>query len=426
MVALTAIADLRYNRLLVRKALVVAPKRVAESTWGAEAAKWDHLRGLRLSLVLGPERERVRALRAPADVYVTNRDNVKWLVDYYRNAWPFDMLVLDEASSFKNHQSQRFKALKLVAPRTPRVVELTGTPAPNGLIDLWAQIYLLDGGERLGGTIGGYRERYFVPDKRNQRAIFSYAPKEGAREAIHRKLSDICVSMRAADWLELPELSRRVVPVELDAAAREAYRKLERECLLEVDAETVTAQTAAALRGKLLQLCNGAVYSAGGAAVPVHGCKIGAFLEAVEGLNGQPALVFYNFQHDRDRLMAALAGKGPRARLYGGPRDEAAWNNGEIDLLLAHPASCAYGLNLQRGGRHIVWFGLTDNLELYQQACKRLHRQGQRHPVVVHHLVVRGGVDEDVMANLDGKAGGQEALLEALKARIRKAQGAGA
>ena len=419
-ITLTAVNDLKYNRLAIRKALVVAPKKVSESTWQSEARAWDHLGKLRFSTIMGTRAQRIRALNTPADVYVINRDNVKWLVDYCRNAWPFDMLVLDESSSFKNHQAHRFKALKLVVSRTARVVELTGTPAPKGLIDLWAQIYLLDEGERLGKTVSGYRERYFNPDKRSPAAIFSYKPKEGAEETIHKLLSDICISMKAEDWLVLPELIPHIVPVVLDSQAARAYKKLERDMLLEVDESTITAQSAAALRGKLLQLCNGAVYDGGHNPVEVHGCKIESFLEVVEGLQGQHALVFYNFQHDRDRILAALAGSGLRVRVYSGRQDEIDWNSGEVDILLAHPASCAYGLNLQDGGYHEIWFGLTDNLELYQQACKRLHRQGQRHPVIVHHLVVRGGVDEDVMAGLGGKADTQETLLQALKARVER------
>jgi SNF2 family DNA or RNA helicase len=419
-ITLTAIGDLRYNRFAVQKVLVIAPKKVAEATWQQEARRWDHLGLLRFSSVMGSEQKRIRALATPADIYVISRDNLVWLVGYYRNDWPYDMVVLDESTTYKNPKAKRFKAMRLVAPRTKRIVELTGTPAPKGLMDIWAQIYLLDAGERLGKTITGYRERFFTPDKRNRATIFSYRPKEDAEDAIHKQLADICVGMKSEDWLTLPALVPHTIPVVLDASARRAYRKLERELLLEVDESTITAQTAAVLRGKLLQLCSGAVYDVNGVATVVHGCKIEAFLEAVEGLTGQSALVFYSYKHDKERLLSALAGTGLVVRTYAGPEDGEAWNAGKIDILLAHPASCAYGLNLQEGGHHIIWFGLTDNLELYQQACKRLHRRGQTHPVIVHHLVVQDGVDEDVLANIDGKAGTQEALLQALKARIKR------
>jgi SNF2 family DNA or RNA helicase len=355
-------------------------------------------------------------------VYVINRDNVAWLVGYFKNAWPFDMVVLDESSSFKNSQSKRFKALKLVRSRINRLVELTGTPASNGLIDLWAQIFLLDGGERLGKTLGQYRERFFDPDKRSRTQIYSYAPKEGSMEYIQKAIGDICVSMKAEDYIDLPDRLYDEVPVVLDTAAAKAYRQLERELLLEMDEGTITAGTAGVLTGKLLQLCNGAVYDAERHVLDIHKCKVEAFMETLEQLNGQPALVFYNFQHDRDRLLAAMEPLGLRVRVYQGTEDEDAWNRGEYDVLLAHPSSCAYGLNLQDGGHHIIWFGLTWSLEQYEQANKRLHRQGQQHPVVVHNLVVQGGMDEDVIAALQGKGDVQGALMDALKVRIQKAK----
>jgi len=414
---------LKYNRLQIRKVLIIAPKKVAEATWQNEAKKWDHLQMLRISTVLGTSKQRVRALNTPADIYIINRENVVWLVDYYRNDWPFDMVVLDESSSFKNHQAKRFKAMRLVAPRTRRIVELTGTPAPKGLIDLWAQIYLLDEGKRLGKTITGYRSRYFNPDQRNASTIFSYALKEDSESSIHRQLSDIAVSMKAEDWLELPEIVYNTVPVALDPPAAKAYKKLEKEMLLEIPDGEITAQGAGVLTGKLLQLCNGAVYDADGMAKTIHNCKLEAFVELIEALQGQSALVFYRFQHDRERILEALERSGLRIRIYKGPADETDWNNGAIDILLAHPASCAYGLNLQRGGRHIIWFGLEWSLELYQQANKRLHRQGQRDRVIIHHLVVQEGVDKDVMETLDRKADTQEALMQALKTRIEKYKG---
>ena len=351
-----------------------------------------------------------------------NRENVQWLVEHFKNAWPFDMVVLDESSSFKNSQSKRFKALKLVRSRINRLVELTGTPASNGLIDLWAQIYLLDGGARLGRTLGQYRERFFDPDKRSRTQIFSYTPKDGSMEYIQQAIGDICVSMKAEDYLNLPDRMFDDVPVVLDDKARKAYRQLERDLLLELDEGQITAASAGVLTGKLLQLCNGAVYDSEKRPLAIHNCKVEAFLEVLEQLNGQHCLVFYNFQHDRDRLLAALEPLGLRVRVYQNAADEDAWNAGEIDVLLAHPASCAYGLNLQNGGHHIVWFGLTWSLEQYEQANKRLHRQGQRHPVIVHHLVVQGGMDEDVIESLRAKGDTQEALMDALKARIKKAR----
>lgn len=421
-ITLDAINTLRYDRWAVQRVLIIAPKKVAEGTWTKEAQKWEHLRHLRISAVLGSQQKRLRALATPADIYVINRDNVAWLVDYFKNAWPFDMVVLDESSSFKNSQSKRFKALKLVRSRINRLVELTGTPASNGLIDLWAQIFLLDGGARLGRTLGQYRERFFDPDKRSRTQIFSYTPKDGSMEYIQQAIGDICVSMKAEDYLNLPDRMFDDVPVVLDDKARKAYRQLERDLLLELDEGQITAASAGVLTGKLLQLCNGAVYDSEKRPLAIHNCKVEAFLEVLEQLNGQHCLVFYNFQHDRDRLLAALEPLGLRVRVYQNAADEDAWNAGEVDVLLAHPASCAYGLNLQNGGHHIVWFGLTWSLEQYEQANKRLHRQGQRHPVIVHHLVVQGGMDEDVIESLRAKGDTQEALMDALKARIKKAR----
>lgn len=417
---LTAIADLIYNRFQVCKVLVIAPKKVAEATWSKEVEKWDHLQMLRVSTVLGSAAKRIRALATPADLYVINRENISWLVDYYRNDWPFDMVVLDESSSFKNPQAKRFKALKLVRSRIKRIVELTGTPAPNGLMDLWAQIYLLDGGARLGKTITGYRERYFQPDARNAQQVFSYKPKKTADQTVHGLISDICISMKAEDYLQLPDLVSVTVPVKLAPAAQKAYDRMEKEMLLEIDDETIDAGSAAVLSNKLLQLCNGAIYDTMHGIHVVHDCKLTAFLELMEGLAGKPALVFYAFQHDRDRILSALAGSGLRVRQYGKPQDADDWNAGKIDILLAHPASTAYGLNLQQGGNHVIWYGLTWSLELYQQANKRLHRQGQTEKVIVHNLIVENGMDVDVMQALEGKADTQDALMHALKARIAK------
>ena len=419
-ITLTAVNDLKYNRFLVGKVLVIAPKKVAEATWSKEAAKWDHLKLLRVIPVLGPKNKRIKALNTPSDIYVINRENVPWLVEYYRNAWPFDMVVVDEFSSFKNHKAKRFKSLTWVRGHINRFVGLTGTPAPNGLLDLWAQVYLLDQGQRLGKHITQFRERYFNPDQRDREHIFSYLPKPGADDVIQRLIGDICISMKAEDYLELPECISVTVPVVLDAKAKRAYEKLEKDMLLEVDETTIDAGSAAVLTNKLLQLCNGAVYGENREIVEIHECKIEALLECIEGLNGQAAIIYYNFQHDLIRIKKALSGSGLKVRELKGPQDEDDWNNKKIDILLAHPASCAYGLNLQNGGHHVIWFGLNWSLELYQQANKRLHRQGQKDRVIIHNLVVEGGVDEDVMNALEDKSSTQDKLMNALKARIQK------
>ncbi len=423
---LTAIKELKYYRFQVYKVLVIAPKKVAEATWSKEAAKWDHLQCLRVSTVLGSRTKRERALACPADVYVINRENVEWLVDYYRNAWPFDMVVVDESSSFKDQSTKRWKALKRVRPKIKRIVLLTGTPAPNNLIDLWAQIYLLDEGARLGRTIGGFRERYFLPDKRSADRVFTYKPKMGTEQVVQDLIGDICISMSAEDYLTLPECVSVNVPVMLDDKARKAYDTMEREMLLEVDEDTITADTAAVLTNKLLQLAGGAVYNAEHQAQVIHSCKIEAFLELVESLAGKSALVFYAFQHEKDRIIEALRKKHKhlRVRVFSGAQDEEDWNAGKIDILLAHPASTAYGLNLQQGGNHVIWFTPTWSLELYQQANKRLHRQGQTERVIIHHLLVDGSIDYDVISALGNKADTQDALLDSIKARIEQIRSA--
>lgn len=419
-VTLTAFRSLKFDRWCVSKMLVIAPKKVAEDTWQTEARKWEHLQGLRVVGVLGTATQREKALSQTADVYVINRENTQWIVDYFKSRWPFDMVVLDESSSFKNHQAKRFKALRTVRPKIRRLVELTGTPNPHGLMDLWSQVFLLDGGQRLGRTISVYRDMFFTPDKRSRTTIFSYAPKEGAEEEIQRRISDICVSMKSSDYLDLPEMVYEDIPVVLDSKAQKAYREMERDAVLQVQDDTITATTAAALSGKLLQLCSGAVYDEDKNTVHVHDCKIEALMEAVEQLNGQHAIICYYFNHDRDRLMEALAKTGLRVRVYTDAKDKEDWNAGNIDLLLLHPASCGYGLNLQEGGHHIIWFTLTWNLEEYQQTNKRLHRQGQEYPVIIHHLIVKGGRDEDVITSLERKDDVQESLLRSIKAIIQR------
>lgn len=419
---LTAVKELKYNRFEVRKVLVIAPKKVAEGTWTKEKDKWDHTRMLRVSQVLGSQAKRIRALNTPADIYIINRENVAWLVDYYRNAWPFDMVVVDESSSFKSHKSKRFKALASMGGHIGRMVELTGTPSPNGLNDLWSQVFLLDGGERLGKRYTQFRERYFDPGDRGNNVIYNYRAKPGSEESILEKISDICISMKAEDYLQLPDVTYHQVPVTLDARAEKAYREMERKMVLDLpeDEEQISVASAAALSNKLLQLANGALYDDGHGVHEVHGCKIEAFLELIESLQGKPALVFYNFQHDRERILGALGKSGLRIRELKTTDDEDAWNRREVDILLTHPASSAYGLNLQQGGNHVVWFGLTWNYELYTQANKRLHRQGQQEKVIIHHLVCAGTRDEDVMKALERKEDVQEWVMQSLKARIKK------
>ena len=355
---------------------------------------------------------------------MTNRENVAWLVDHYRNDWPFDTVVIDESSSFKSHQAKRFKSLRSIRPHIRRLYELTGTPASNGYMDLWAQIFLLDGGQRLGRTITEYRNRFFVPGSRNATMVFSYEPREGAEREIQESIRDICISLSAEDYLELPERVDNTRYIKLDAKAQKAYNEMEKQRILEFGDTVLDAGSAAVLSSKLLQLGNGAVYNMAEdgkrEVIEIHGNKIEAFMELVEELNGKPVLVFYNFQHDLERLEQALRKTGLRIRRLEGSGDIDAWNSHGVDVLLAHPASVAYGLNLQQGGSDVVWFGLNWSLELYQQANARLHRQGQEHTVFIHHLAVAGSVDEDVMSALSAKGDCQARLLEALKARVEK------
>lgn len=419
---LTAIKELKYNRFQVNKVLIIAPKKVAEGTWSKEKDKWNHTKDFRVSLVLGSQQKRIKALSVNADLYIINRENIPWLVDYLRNDWYFDTVVIDESSSFKNSRSKRFKALKMVLPKINRLIELTGTPSPNGVEDLWAQIYLLDQGTRLEKYITHFRAKYMEPNKRNRSQIFDYKIKDGVYDSIINKISDICISMKSEDYLELPDLSYNEIPVILNDKARRDYDKMERDFVLELEGaeDEITAVNAAALSNKLLQISNGAVYDSTGIYTEVHYAKIEAFLELVERLQGKSLLVFYNFQHDRDRIKKALGKSDLVVKELKTTQDEDDWNAGKIDILLTHPASAAYGLNLQEGGNHVCWFGLSWNLEHYQQANKRLHRQGQKEKVIIHHLVTQGTRDEDVMRALDNKAGVQEEIMQSLKARIKK------
>lgn len=410
-ITLTAIKEL-IEDFAIWKVLVIAPKRVAEDTWSREHEKWDHLSGLRISKVLGTPAQRMRALKAEADIYVIGRDNVKWLVELMGKSWPFDMVVIDELSSFKNPSAQRFKALRKVIPASDRVVGLTGTPSPNGLMDLWAEIYLLDRGERLGTTISAYREKYFRAGARNGYIVYKWEPYSYSQKEIERKISDICMSMSAEDYLELPERMDNEIKIRLSPKEMKQYDQMEREQLLRIDDEAVVALNAAAVMNKLLQMANGSVYADGGDVVKIHEKKLDA-LEEIIDTTGEPVLVFYSFRHDLEAIKKRI----PDARELESSEDIARWNRGEIPVLLCHPASVGYGLNLQDGGHVIVWYGLTWSLELYQQANARLYRQGQQKAVIIHHLIAEGTVDEQVMRALQHKDTSQSALLAALKER---------
>lgn len=417
-ITLTAINDLKFNRFQVQRCLVIAPKKVAEATWSKETEKWDHLKHLRISKILGTESKRLRAVNTPADVYIINRENVPWLVDHYRNDWKFDMVVVDELSSFKSHKAKRFKCLSWVRPHIKKFVGLTGTPAPNGLIDLWAQVYLLDGGERLGKTITAYRQAYFVQNTHGGN-FSTFEERKEASEEIKQRISDICISMKAEDYITLPERTDVVVPVQLDSKARKLYDEFEKEMFLQVDEDSLDAGSAAVLSGKLLQMCNGAVYGENGV-VNIHNCKLEAFMELVEAAQGQPMLVFYSFRHDLERIKSALTKTKLAVGELKSESDIDKWNAGKLNILLAHPASAAYGLNLQAGGSHIVWFGLNWSLELYQQANARLYRQGQQSKVIIYHLVVEDSTDELVMTALEDKGTTQNLLIEALREKIKE------
>jgi len=428
---LTAIDHLIYEKQEVKKVLVVAPLRIADEVWSTEIAKWDHLNRLRLSKVLGSEKERKQALRVQADIYVINRENIPWLVAQYGTAWPFDMIVVDESSSFKNPQSKRFKALRKVRPLAKRVYTLTGTPTPNGLLGLWPQVYLLDRGERLGESFSNFRKQYFDPDKRNGETIFSYAIKRPDRKMndilgrdifekeIHDKIGDICFSMKASDYLDLPARIDRIRQVQLGAKVQAQYDEFERDQVLTLlGDQEITAFNSGALTSKLMQYANGAIYDENKDWHEVHDAKLAALEEIVEAADGNPVLVFYSFKHDLERIKTRLSGY--RVRTLQTAKDIHDWNDGKIEVLLAHPASAGHGLNLQAGGNIIVWFGLTFDLELFQQANARLHRMGQTKPVIIHYLIVKGTIDEEVVAALDSKSGKQEAVIRAVKARIDK------
>jgi len=436
---LTAVKQLIYEDMAVRRVLVIAPLAVAKNTWPDEIEKWDHIKDLRISQVLGSADERIAALKRDADIYVINRENTQWLVEQYgryqdkkrktgfifTKTWPFDMVVIDELSSFKSPTSERFKMLKKARPAINRIVGLTGTPAPNGLLDLWAQIYLMDEGARLGRTVTAYRDKYFTPSsfiyQNGIRLATKYQPRPGSEDLIYKAIDDIAVSMKSEDWLDLPDRVDRVHSVKLSDKTMEGYQQLEREMILQLIEEdaTIVAGSAAAVTQKLQQYAQGAVYTEEGHWEKVHDEKLEVLDEIVEAVQGKPLLVFYWYKHDLERLKARYKKAVP----LKGPEDVKAWNKGEIEILLAHPASAGHGLNLQTGGHHIAWFGLTWSLELYQQANARLHRQGQTESVIVHHLVAKDTVDETIMAAIQGKALGQDALMQAVKAMIERHKG---
>lgn len=421
MTTLTAVNRLLFDLMEDGPVLVIAPKRVAENTWSKEAQKWEHLHHLRVERIMGSREKRLAALRdLTADVYVINRENVVWLVEMmqgYPGGWPFPIVVIDELSSFKSAQAKRWKALRRVRGRIRRIIGLTGTPRPNGLEDLWPEMYLLDQGERLGRTLSAFRARFLVPEKMNGHIVYSYRPREGAEAEVYERLSDICMSIRKEDVLSLPGQIYEDVTLEPSPALLKKYKQFERDMVLECldeDCEIV-AGTQAALTNKLLQFANGAVYDMDGGVHELHTIKLDALEEMVEAAGGDPVLVLYAYQHDADRIRQRID-----CRAMDAPDDIDAWNRGEIPVALAHPASIGHGLNLQDGGHIIIWYGLTWSLELYQQANERLNRPGQKNVCRIYHLILKGTHDERVLKALDNKDKGQAAAIEALRLEIVK------
>ncbi len=420
-VTLSAVNELMYSDFEVSRVLVVAPLAVAQDTWSRESEKWDHLRHLKIAKILGTAKKRAEAAESDADVYVINRENLAWLVKLYRNSWKWDMVVLDELSSFKSNRSERFKAFRKVRPMLKRVVGLTGTPTPKGLMDLWAEMFCLDRGERLGRTLGSYREKYFKPGRRNGYTIFDWVPNKGAFDDVLQKISDITVAMQAKDYLELPERIDNQIYVHMSAAAKKQYRELEKKCFLELsEGKIVSATNAAAVMGKLLQLSGGAVYDDTGGYSEIHSEKLKA-LEDLIDVTDEPIFCLYGYRHEKARLYDRFAKLNPRE--IRSPADIADWNAGKIRLLIAHPASVGYGLNLQEGGHILVWYSLPWSLELYQQANARLYRQGMREKCIIHHIITEGTVDEDVMRRLILKDTSQKALMEVLSDTRARALG---
>ena len=415
-ITLTAINDLLFDSFEIHKVLVVAPLRVARDTWSAEIEKWEHLKNLQYSVVVGPAQERLKALCTPADIYIINRENIQWLVEESGLTFDFDMAVIDELSSFKNHQSKRFKAFMKVRPKLKRIVGLMGTPASNGLMDLFAEFKLLDMGERLGRLIGQYRNAYFQPDKRNGMVVYSYKPLPDAEQRIYDKISDITISMKATDHLKMPELISAEYMVQLSENEKEKYDRLKKDLIFSTEDNEVTAANAASLSNKLSQMANGAVYSDDGETVHIHDRKLDALEDIIESMNGRPLLVAYWFKHDLERIKKRF-----EIREIKSSEDISDWNSGKIPVALIHPASAGHGLNLQSGGSTLVWFGLTWSLELYQQTNARLWRQGQTaDTVVIQHIIAKSTIDEQIMKALKTKDTTQAALITAVKAEVHK------
>lgn len=418
-ITLTALHDLLFDRFEAHKVLIIAPLRVARNTWPAELQKWDHLQDLTVSMVVGNVEERKAALAKQADLYVINREMVLWLVEQSGYKFDFDTVVIDELSSFKNHQSKRFRALMKVRPKVKRIIALTGTPSSNGLMDLWAEFRLLDMGERLGRYITQYRTKYFMPDKRNAQIIFSYKPLPGAEEQIYGKISDITISMKAADFLPMPKRIESEYPVYLSEEEREKYDALKQEMVLQLPGEEITAANAASLSGKLSQLANGAIYTEEKNVITVHDRKLDALEDIIEAAASKPILVAYWFQHDLQRITERLEALKVSYARISSPGSIELWNRGEFAVGLIHPASAGHGLNLQEGGSTLAWFGLTWSLELYQQTNARLWRQGQTaSTVVIQHIVAKDTVDEQILKALTEKNNTQEALIAAVKAEL--------
>ena len=413
-ISLSAINELMLDYFDVSRTLVIAPLRVANSTWPDEIKKWDHLKHLNYSVVIGSEKERLAALRKPAHIYLINRENVDWLINKSGISWKFDMVVIDELSSFKSYQAKRFKSLLKVRPKIKRIVGLTGTPSSNGLMDLWAEFRLLDMGERLGRYITYYRQNFFVPDKRNQQMIFSYKPKDGAEKKIYSLISDITISMKSKDFLKMPECVMNEVIVTLSDKEQKLYDSLKQDMVLSLEENEIDAINAAALSNKLLQMSNGAVYNDDKESLHIHDRKLDALEDLIEGANGKPVLVAYWFKHDLEKIKDRFD-----VRKIKSAKDISDWNEGKIPVALIHPASAGHGLNLQAGGSTLIWFGLTWSLELYQQTNARLYRQGQDSTVVIHHILTKGTIDEDVMKALKAKEKIQDALIDSVKARLK-------
>ena len=412
-ITLTAMEELLHDRFEVSRILIIAPLRVARDTWPAEIQKWEHLRQLTFAVAVGTERERIVALAQRAELTIINRENVDWLVS--KSGWPFDfdMIVIDELSSFKSYQARRFRALMKARPLAKRVVGLTGTPSANGLMDLWAEFRLLDMGKRLGRFITHYREELFLPDKRNQQMVFSYKPRPGAEDEIYQRIGDITISMRSADYLKLPELVETQSVVKLSTKERKAYDAMKAEMVTTIGDQEIDAMNAAALSNKLLQMAGGAVYDEDGKSLHLHDCKLDVLEDLVESANGRPVLVAYWYKHDAERIKERMPVREIRSS-----RDIRDWNAGKIPVALIHPAGAGHGLNLQDGGSMLIWFSLTWSLELYQQTNARLYRQGQKHTVTITHIIAEGTIDEQVMQALQKKDKTQAALIEAVKAEL--------